>query len=100
MVCAVIKRAAKQPTLSFMRRLHQQVQAGRPLRELMPTAWEPGGSYLRVGYGLGLEEMPNGHVRLSFSMGGGGQYHELIYEVGFGPRGGLLYFEEVGFSMN
>lgn len=97
MVCAVIKRAAKRPTLSFMETLHERLQAGRPLRELMPSAWEPGGSYKRGGYGL--EQMPNGHVLLAFSMGGGGHYHEMLYEVGFGPRGGLRYFKEIGFSM-
>ena len=99
-VLALLRRAVKRPMLSFIWRLTEQLTAGRSLRDLMPEAWQPGGNYLQGGYGLGARPLANGHVELAFSTGSGGESHSVFYEAAFGPRGGLRYYKELGFSIN
>lgn len=96
---ALLRRAAKRPMLSFIDRLNKQLTAGQSLRDLMPKAWQPGGNCLQGGYGLGARPLAKGHVELVFSVGRGGESHSVVYEAAFGPRGGLRYYKEVGFSM-
>lgn len=96
---ALFRQAAKYPPL-VLNGLLARLDKGIPLHELAPRMWLPEGNYLGGGYGADACLLPNGHIMVRFSFGLQGEAHEQLLEVAFGPRGGLHYYKERGFSMN
>ena len=97
-VLALVKVAARQEQLPLVIRIQHQVEQGATLRELMPGAWQPGGNLLCGGPGMDGYPLANGHLIIRFSDGVQSAGRVYTIEVGFGPRGAVVFFKDLGYQ--